>query len=192
MKKIDLVLGGVGGQGILTIAGVIAQTALRAGLNVKQSEVHGMAQRGGAVEAHLRLSPETVWSDLVPTGTAAVVCGMEPMEALRQRHYLAPGGCLVASTDPIPSGADYPPVADLIAELRKTPDAVLLPAAEMARIAGNARAANMVLLGAVAARLKLPEATVRAVIADLFKSKGDDVVEANLKAFAAGQDAASY
>ncbi len=190
-SKMNIVIAGVGGQGILSIAGVIAQAALAAGLRVKQSEVHGMAQRGGAVEAHLRISPDPIFSDLVPIGGAGIVCGMEPMEALRHLPHLNPeNGWIVTAAEPLVNIPDYPAVETILAEIRRLPRHLILPVNEMAKAAGNVRSGNMVLLGALSTRLPLPETALLDGIARLFHAKGAAVVDVNLKAFAAGRTAA--
>ena len=185
--KLDIIISGVGGQGILTIAGLIAQAALQQGWNVKQSEVHGMAQRGGAVEANLRLSQEPIFSDLIPRGTADAICAMEPLEALRYLPGLKPDGWVLTSADPLATIADYPTPEVLQAELQRLPHHVLLPAGQMAKDAGSARAVNMIMLGAISVLVPFPIAVFQGIITDQFKSKGDAVVETNLKAFAAGR-----
>lgn len=186
--KNDIILSGVGGQGILTIAAMVGRAAVEAGLHVKQSEVHGMAQRGGAVVAHLRLSDETIYSDLIPAGGADVVLGVEPMEALRHASQLAPGGALLANTVPV-RNIEYPEVEDIVAQLRALPRSVVFDADEVARQVGNARAMNMVMLGALTAFLAFPEGVFEALIRDTFAAKGEKVVETNLKALAAGRAA---
>lgn len=107
MKK-DIILCGVGGQGILSIATVIGEAATKAGLYLKQAEVHGMSQRGGDVQSNLRLSTETIWSDLIPQGGADVVISMEPMESLRYLPYLAKTGVIVTSCKPFINIPNYP------------------------------------------------------------------------------------
>ena len=101
MKK-DIILAGVGGQGILSIATVIGQAALAEGWYLKQAEVHGMSQRGGEVQSHLRISTEPIWSDLIPQGKADIILSLEPLEALRYVPWLAPEGCVVTSSVPRP------------------------------------------------------------------------------------------
>ena len=188
--KYDILLCGVGGQGILTIGHVVGEMARRAGWRVKQPEVHGMAQRGGAVEAHVRLSEAPVHSDLIPRGGADLILAMEPLEALRHLPLLAPDGWVITATEPVRNCAGYPETAVLLAELDALPHKVLLPVADLARQAGSPRGANMVLLGALSTRLSFPEAAYGAAIRDLFGRKGDAVVQANLAAFAAGRAAA--
>ena len=186
--KYDVILAGVGGQGVLSVAACIAAGAMKAGLAVRQSEVHGMAQRGGAVQAHLRLSDRPIASDLVPRGAADMILGMDPLESLRFLAYLAPGGVLVTATEPFANIPDYPEVGGLLAAVRRLPRHRLVDAAALAREAGSARAANMVLVGAASAYLPLERAHLEQAIAEMFAGKGEAVVAANLKAFAAGQD----
>lgn len=184
--KSDIVLAGVGGQGILTIAAIIGQAAVNEGIHVKQSEVHGMAQRGGSVVAHLRLSSEPVKSDLIELGTADVVLSMEPMEALRQIPYLSKAGVLISNTTPIRNIGDYPELDSIREELEKVPRSVIIDADDLAKRAGSPRAANMVLLGAISNLLELPSRLLTDSINVMFARKGEAIVNANLKAFAAG------
>jgi indolepyruvate ferredoxin oxidoreductase beta subunit len=189
--KNDIILAGVGGQGILTIATIVGQAAVSRALRVKQSEVHGMAQRGGAVVAHLRLSSALIYSDLIAPGTADVVLSVEPMEALRQAYNLRAGGVLLANTEAVRNIADYPDEAALLGELRSLPRSLVLDAGAMAKACGSARAMNIVMLGALSPFLDLPEEVLTETIRQTFARKGDDVVTANLRAFAAGRAAAA-
>lgn len=189
--KCDIVLAGVGGQGILSIAAIIGQVAVREGLHVKQSEVHGMSQRGGAVTANLRIASTPVFSDLIAPASAHVLLAMEPMEALRQASFLAPDGVLIANTTPVVNMAGYPDLEPILDELRRFPRALVLDGEKMAKEAGgSARSVNMVLLGAISNFLHLPEQLLIDTIAATFARKGDDVVQANLKAFEAGRASA--
>jgi indolepyruvate ferredoxin oxidoreductase beta subunit len=186
--KYDVILAGVGGQGVLSVAACIAAGALKAGLQVRQSEVHGMAQRGGAVQAHLRLSDRVIASDLVPRGSADMILGMDPLESLRFLSYLSPGGVLVTAVEPFDNIPDYPPPGELLEAIRQLPRHRLVEASALAKQVGSARAANMVLVGAASAYLPLERAHLEKAIAELFAGKGAAVVEANLQAFAAGMD----
>lgn len=186
MKK-DIILCGVGGQGILSIATIIGEAATEAGINLKQAEVHGMSQRGGDVQSNLRLSTETIYSDLIAQGKTDVVISMEPMEALRYLPYLAPDGTIVTSSKPFVNIPNYPEEAELMAELDSMPSVVKLDIDSVAKDAGNARGANMVLLGMAAPYIEiLSVEQLRKAITVIFARKGEAIVEANLKAFDCG------
>ena len=186
MKK-DIILAGVGGQGILSIATVIGSAALQQNLHLKQAEVHGMSQRGGDVQSNLRLSSDPIFSDLIPKGGADLIVSLEPMEALRYLPYLAPDGWIITNTAPFVNIPDYPDMERVKADLAKWPNVVALDVDTVAKDLGNARGANMVLLGAMAAVLHIlePEA-LREGIRRIFARKGDVIVENNIKAFDAG------
>ena len=183
MKK-DMILCGVGGQGILSVATIIAEAATRAGINLKQAEVHGMSQRGGDVESNLRLSTETIYSDLIPLGACDLIISMEPMEALRYLPYLSQDGVIVTSNKPFKNIPNYPEENALFQELSELPRVVQLDIEQTAKDAGSARSANVVLLGMAAKYLEIvtPE-QLRQAVATVFQRKGEAVVEANLKAF---------
>lgn len=187
--KHDLVLAGVGGQGVLSVAAILAEAARRHGLVVRQGEVHGMSQRGGAVQASLRLADSPIEGDLVPRGGADMVLGVEPVEALRYLDYLAPGGRLVTAADPYENVPDYPPVEAVLAAVRAVPGAVLVEAGELARRAGSGRTANVVMVGAASAFLPIPAEVIEGCIVEGFAAKGERVVEANRRAFALGRAA---
>jgi indolepyruvate ferredoxin oxidoreductase beta subunit len=188
MKK-DIVLAGVGGQGVLAISTIIARTAHRAGLEVKQVEVHGMAQRGGAVQAHLRLSDEPIASDLIPMGTADLILATEPVESLRYLDYLAPDGVLVTSTDPVLNVPNYPEQDDVLEQLRALPGTVLFGAQALAKEAGSTLYANSVVVGAASHLLPLEPDELSDTIEETLASKGPRVVDGNLAAFEAGREA---
>jgi len=188
--KQDIILAGVGGQGILSIAYVIDNAALADGLFFKQAEVHGMAQRGGAVQSHMRLSDGTIWSDLIPKGEADMILSVEPLEALRYLDYLRPDGIVVTSATPFRNIPDYPDVERVLEAVRKAPRSVVVDSEKLAREAGTVKAQNIVLLGAAAASLILKDASLRATIDSLFRGRGMPILEANLKAFELGRKAA--
>ena len=186
MKK-NIILSGVGGQGILTIAVLLVQTAVKEGLNFKQSEVHGMAQRGGAVESHVRLSVGPIYSDIIAKGTADLIISVEPLEALRHAVFLAPGGIIITNIAPHKNIPDYPATEEIFARLRATGKKVVcVDAAAVAAEAGNPRTQNIVMAGAAAACSGMKPESFRAAIGDMFAAKGDPVVEVNLKAFELG------
>lgn len=190
MKK-DIILCGVGGQGILSIATVIGEAATAAGLHLKQAEVHGMSQRGGDVESDLRLSTEPVSSDLIAEGTADIILSMEPMEALRYLRFLSPDGAVITASEPLVNIPDYPDMETLLAEVRSLPDVTMCDIASLARESGNPRGANMVLLGMAADRIGIVSpGELREAVARIFAPKGGDVVLANQAAFDLGMRAA--
>jgi len=185
----DIILAGVGGQGVLSVSAIIASSAMKEGRAVKQSEVHGMSQRGGEVLANLRIADHPIASDLIPRGSAALLLSMEPLESLRYLDYLAPGGTLLTATDPVVNIADYPPIDDVLAQVRRLPHAVLVDAEALARQAGSARATNMVIVGAASSLLPVTFETIEYFVRTLFAAKGEKVVETNLKALHAGRAA---
>ncbi len=188
--KCDIVLAGVGGQGVLSISAIIAWSAMQAGLHVKQSEVHGMSQRGGAVQAHLRLSDQPIASDLIPRGKADLILSMEPMESLRYTDWLDPAGTLVTAAKPFKNIDNYPDIDEIRASIDKLPKSIIVESAKLAREAGSSRASNMVLIGAAVDLLPLEPEAVSGFIKKRFESKGQKVVDCNLKAFELGRGAA--
>lgn len=185
MKK-DIILCGVGGQGILSIAAIIGEAATKAGLYLKQAEVHGMSQRGGDVQSNLRLSTEPIWSDLIGEAGADLIISMEPMEAMRYLAYLSKEGRIVTSSQPLVNIPNYPDEDAMQQELDSLPS-VKLNIDTVARDCGNPRGANMVLLGMAAPYIDiLSVESLRDAIATIFARKGEQVVEANLRAFDAG------
>jgi indolepyruvate ferredoxin oxidoreductase beta subunit len=189
--KFDIILAGVGGQGVLSVSAVIASSAMQEGLHVKQSEVHGMSQRGGAVLANLRLSDLPIASDLIPRGTAAMVLSMEPLESLRYLEYMSADTVLITAADPVRNIVDYPDVDGLLARIRELPHATVLDAERLARQAGSARATNMVIVGAASHWLPVKLETIEHFVRTLFVGKGEQVVETNITALRAGREAAA-
>ena len=189
MKK-DIILSGVGGQGILSIATVIGRAALEEGLQIKQAEVHGMSQRGGDVQSNLRLSSDPIASDLIPRGAADIIISLEPMEALRYLPWLAADGWVITNTTPFVNIPNYPDAGTLQHELASLPHVVALDVDSLAKAAASPRSANMVLLGAAAPFLGLEAGKFEQGIRAIFARKGDAVVEMNLAAFRAGYEQA--
>jgi indolepyruvate ferredoxin oxidoreductase beta subunit len=188
-RKQDIILAGVGGQGILSIAFVIDSAALKEGYHVKQAEVHGMAQRGGAVTSHLRLSSERIWSDLIPRGGADLIISVEPLEALRYLDYLAPEGRIVTSSAPFVNIPDYPDKAALLERIKAIPGSLVVDSDALAKEAGSSRTQNTVMLGAASRYLLPREETLREFVRVLFERRGDKILDANLKAFELGRKA---
>ena len=188
--NIDVVLAGVGGQGVLTAAAILAETGRRQGLTVKQGEIHGMSQRGGAVSANLRMSDGPVASDLIPKATATMILSLEPVEALRWLSYLAPHGIVVTSANPVRNVPDYPDQEKTLAALASLPHSVVVDADSLARAAGSGHANNVVMIGAASGFLPLPVDALEQSLVDFFAPKGEKMVEVNRRAFRAGMDAA--
>lgn len=187
MQK-NIIIAGVGGQGILTIASIIDLAAIKLGLNVKQAEVHGMSQRGGAVESHLRISSNKIWSDLIPLGEADLILSIEPMESLRYLPFLAPEGIIVTATEPYENIPDYPGKDDLIHTISLAASHLLVDAGSIAVAAGSARVFNVVMLGAASPYLGIEQEALEKAIAHFFARKGDKITEMNLNAFRLGID----
>ena len=187
----DIVLAGVGGQGVLSLAAVLAAAARREGRQVLQSEVHGMSQRGGAVSAHLRIADGEIASALIPAGTARMVLGLEPLESLRHLPWLSPDGWVVTASAPVTNFAEYPPMADVMGALDRLPRVTVIDAERLAHAAGLPRATNMVLAGAASRHVPIDAATLESVLREQFAAKGEQVVVRNLAAFRAGQEASS-
>lgn len=185
MKK-DIILAGVGGQGILSIAACIGLAALSEDLHLKQAEVHGMSQRGGAVQSNLRISSDPIASDLIPEGKADLIIAVEPMESLRYLPMLHKGGWIVSSINPFINIPDYPEVEIVLKEIWKQEHYVTIDADQIAKECGSLKAANMVVLGAAVPFLGLSPDHVEKAVEKLFESKGVAIIDLNLKALKAG------
>lgn len=190
MKK-DIILCGVGGQGILSIATVIGEAATASGLNLKQAEVHGMSQRGGDVQSNLRLSTEEIYSDLIPKGEVDLIISMEPMEALRYLPYLSVNGRVITASKPFLNIPNYPEEEAVIAELKALPRVTMLDIDSIALENKLPKGANMILLGMTAPYLEIvSKEALREAVAKVFAAKGEAVVASNWKAFDLGAAAA--
>ena len=184
--KYDIILAGVGGQGVLSIAAVIASSAMKDGLQVRQSEVHGMSQRGGGVQAHLRISDTEIASDLIPQGKADMILSMEPVESLRYLDWLSTEGVLITSSEPFVNIPNYPEVENIYNAIKKLPKSHIVNSKELAKEAGNARTENMVLIGTALKYVPVKEKTVLSSIRERFQKKDPALVEANAKALELG------
>lgn len=190
--KYDVVLAGVGGQGVLSMAAVIGRAAASEGLEVKQSEVHGMAQRGGAVSAHLRVTDGTISSDLIPHGTADMILSLEPVESLRCLGYLSPEGTLITSSNALINIPDYPDEDDIAKRVHAAASrSILVDAEGIARKAGDLLASNSVMVGAASSVLPLKVESLESALEKTFAHKGQKVIEVNRSAFRAGREAAA-
>ena len=186
--KSDIILSGVGGQGILSIAATIGMAALENHLHLKQAEVHGMSQRGGAVQSHLRISEKEIASDLIPLGKADLIISVEPMESLRYLPWLSQDGWLVTNTTPFVNITDYPDMKELLAEIENLPHHIAINADEIARQVKSPRSSNIVMLGASSPFLDLPYESLEKGIQKIFGRKGEKIVQLNLDALKAGRE----
>jgi indolepyruvate ferredoxin oxidoreductase beta subunit len=187
--KTDIILCGVGGQGILSIATIIGEAAMKENLYIKQAEVHGMSQRGGDVQSNLRISSTPINSDLIPLGGADVIISMEPMEALRYIPYLCKNGWIITSATPFVNIPNYPDIEAIKAEYARLPHVIMLDIEALAKDNSVPRSANVILLGAAQHALGIDYEKLEAAIRRVFARKGDAVVEANIKALAVGRQA---
>ncbi|QQS35671.1 MAG: indolepyruvate oxidoreductase subunit beta [Ignavibacteriales bacterium] len=186
--KSDIILSGVGGQGILSIAATIGMAALENQLYLKQAEVHGMSQRGGAVQSHLRISEKEIASDLIPEGRADIIISVEPMESLRYLPWLSENGWLVTNTTPFINIPDYPEMKDILAEIEKLPQHIAINADEIARHVKSPRSSNIVMLGAASPFIDIPYESLEIGIQKIFGRKGEKVVQLNIDALKAGRE----
>ncbi len=186
--KTDIILAGVGGQGILSIAATIGMAAIANNLNIKQAEVHGMSQRGGAVQSHFRLSSDPISSDLIPQGKADIILSVEPMEALRYLDFLKPDGWIVTNTTPFVNITNYPEIDTILNTLKARKNTILLDADTIAKDLGSSRSSNIVILGAASPFIDLPYEALEEAIKEIFLRKGDKVIEANINALRAGRE----
>ena len=185
MKK-DIILAGVGGQGILSIATTIGLAALKKNLNIKQAEVHGMSQRGGEVVSHLRISDSQIFSDLITKGQADMILSLEPLETLRYLPYLNESGWIISNSEPYTNIPNYPDLEMVYNEIRKYKNHVLINADEIAKKLNAPLSANMVLIGAAAHYLGFEQQEIEDAIREQFNKKGDDIVNINIQAFREG------
>ncbi len=185
--KFDIILSGVGGQGVLSVAAVISIAAMKDGYTIRQSEVHGMAQRGGAVLAHMRISKSSIASDLIPKGSADVVLSMEPMESLRYVDFLKPEGSLISAAAPYENIPAYPDLDVLHKRIQNLKHGQIIDAKALAKEAGTMKSVNMVMVGALSTKLDIKKDSIIKAIKEIFSSKGEKIIEANLKALDLGQ-----
>jgi indolepyruvate ferredoxin oxidoreductase beta subunit len=187
--KYDVILAGVGGQGVLSVASIIAHAAMSEGLEVRQSEVHGMAQRGGQVISHMRISDKKIAGDLVPRGGADMIIAMEPLEGLRYISYLKPDGILVTAADSYVNMPNYPDINDIHSTIKRLPKWRLIQTTALAKETGFSKSANTVMVGAASGFLPVKSASLEKIITEVFAAKGTNTVQANTKAFKLGQAA---
>ena len=190
--KMDIVLAGVGGQGILSMANILDRAAFKKGLYIKQAEVHGMSQRGGAVQSHLRISDEPIHSDLIPKGIGDMLLSTEPLETLRYFQLLSPEAWVISSVSPMRNIPHYPDLQDILARIRAHRAHILVDAERLAHRAGSARAQNIVMVGAAAPYFPVEVDDLRQSIAETFSPKGEAIGRLNLVAFEYGKEAGEF
>ena len=189
--KIDIILCGVGGMGALSSAAIISKAALEMGMYMKQAETHGMSQRGGDVQSHLRLSDEPIASDLIPEGECDIILSVEPMEALRYVNFLnKKTGWIITNKNPFVNIPNYPDMETITKEIEKFPNHIIFDADQIAKDVNNPKGTNMVVLGAASKYLKIDIAKLEDAVRQNFARKGDAVVEANIQALRAGREVA--
>ncbi len=186
----NIILAGVGGQGILTIAAIIDLAAMKSGLKVKQAEVHGMSQRGGAVESHVRISDREIYSDLIPLGEADLILSVEPMESLRYLPFLSRDGIIVTSTEPFENISNYPNLDEIKRTINRVAKSIFVDAGTLARDVGNVKTYNIVMLGAASPYIGIAKERLEEGIETLFQRKGKELVDINVKAFRKGLETA--
>lgn len=186
--RTDIILAGVGGQGILSIAATIGMAAIANNLHIKQAEVHGMSQRGGAVQSHFRLSSDPIASDLIPRGKADIILSVEPMEALRYIDFLKADGWIVTNAAPFVNITNYPEIEMVLDKLKSRKNTILLDADKIAKDLGSSRSSNIVMLGAASPFIDIPYEALEEAIKEIFLRKGDKIIEANINALRAGRE----
>ena len=185
--KTDIILAGVGGQGILSIAATIGTAALSNDLHLKQAEVHGMSQRGGAVQSHLRVSSKPIASDLIPKGACDIVLSVEPMESLRYVEFLKKDGWIITNSTPFVNITNYPEVEEVIKRIKKRKNSIILDADKLAKEVGSPRSSNIVALGAATPFIDIPYEAFEEAIRQIFQKKGERIIDANIAALKAGR-----
>jgi indolepyruvate ferredoxin oxidoreductase beta subunit len=189
--KLDMIISGVGGQGILSISTIIGTAVVKKGLHFKQAEVHGMSQRGGDVQSHLRISDKPISSDLIQKGKANMILSVEPMESLRYLPYLNKEGWLITNSKPFVNMLNYPNIDDVLSEIKKIPHHIIIDANEIATEIGNTQVMNVVMLGAACEFMPFKFSEIQDAIKTIFSAKGEKVVEVNLKALEMGRNFSS-
>lgn len=187
MKK-DIILAGVGGQGILSIAATVGMAAIAGNINIKQSEVHGMSQRGGDVRSHLRLSSDPIASDVIPKGKADIIISVEPMEGLRYLPYFSNEGWLVTNSTPYINIPDYPTMDELTASIQKVKNNIIIDADAIAKEINARRSSNIVMLGAASPFLDLSMELLEEGLRQIFGRKGEEIVNQNIEALHKGRE----
>lgn len=192
MHKKNIILAGIGGQGILTLAAIVDHAAMQSGLQIKQAEVHGMSQRGGAVQSHLRISDKEIYSDLIPKGKADLILSLELMESLRYLPFLAKDGIIITATETVKNIPDYPEEEQIVQQIEDSGfKHIFVDARKIAREAGSPKVENVVMIGLASKFLGIEKHQFQNSLKELFADKGDNIVALNLKAFDLGEEIAA-
>lgn len=186
--KSDIILSGVGGQGILSIAATIGTAALQSNLHMKQSEVHGMSQRGGDVSSNMRVSDKPIASDLIAKGKADVIISVEPMEALRYISFLKPDGWLITNSKPFNNISNYPDIEKVYEEIKKVKNHIIIDADAIAKELKSIRSSNIVMLGAASPYINMEYDSFKKALQSIFGAKGQDIVDKNIAALDKGRE----
>ena len=185
--KTDIILAGVGGQGILSIAATLGAAALNENLFLKQAETHGMSQRGGAVQCHVRISDKQIYSDLIPEGETDLILSAEPMELLRHIPFLKKNGWIITDSSTFENIVNYPDKHDLYKQIKTHYNHIIINAKSCAKDMGNTKVCNMILLGAASEHLPLEDGKLLRAIRHLFRDKSEKIILKNIEAFKEGQ-----
>ena len=187
----NVILSGVGGQGILTLAAIIDYAAMLSGFHIKQAEVHGMSQRGGAVQSHLRISDKEIYSDLIPKGKADLIISLELMESLRYLPFLSEDGIIITATETVKNITDYLEEEQIIQQIKDSGfKHIFIDARKTVLEAGSAKVENVVMVGLASKFLGIEKKQFQNSLKELFADKGDNIIALNLKAFDLGEELA--
>ena len=187
----NVILAGVGGQGILTLAAIVDYAAMLSGFHIKQAEVHGMSQRGGAVQSHLRISDKEIYSDLIPKGKADLIISLELMESLRYLPFLSEDGIIITATETVKNITDYPEEEQIMQQINDSGfKHIFIDARKTALEAGSAKVENVVMVGLASKFLGIEKKQFQNSLKELFADKGDNIIALNLKAFDLGEELA--
>jgi indolepyruvate ferredoxin oxidoreductase beta subunit len=184
--KHDIVMIGVGGQGILTMAYLFDNAAVARGMHVKQAEIHGMAQRGGAVFTHVRISDEPVTSDLIPEGKADMILSMEPLEVQRYLNFLSPKGMIITSNQAFHNISNYPDEKLMMDALFHLGSVAIVDSKRIATLGGASQGQNMAMVGMALPWLPFEVSDFAPYVHKLLGRKGDEIVNSNVKVIELG------
>lgn len=187
-KPSGVIVAGVGGQGAITVSQLILGAAWKSGYYTLQSEVHGMSQRGGSVNAQILFDKKEVTSPVIMEGRGDLLIGLEPLETLRYLNLLDEGAFVISSVSPIKNMMTYPEIGKIIAELKKIPGVLLIDTEKLSVELDNKNAGNMILLGVASKHLPFEDNTWYEVINERFEGKSEVLIKKNIEAFEYGKN----